>query len=291
MDITKCFHSYLGSANCDYIELRVGETKERPFPILRDASGRIPLYSVGPEHGRSYVVGLTKSNRYIISKGNGLCYTSLNFIDTKEFGTDIWGLLLEADAIRDYTICREVEALGIKTNHMEYVLQLNYPLNLYDSKGNTISPTLLQYDVECPYRISDFGFMPKSVLHAEVSKWEGMNKNNMDEKYLIAADILIRNLNIMHSHNILHNAISVQNYTWALELLDFELSSSPSFPYSDEDYERHKCILYNREIIHTYQVILYIARVLDQDPDFNVIDDVFLYYGFDLSKFNITKLL
>ena len=40
---------------------------------------------------------------------------------------------------------------------------------------------------------------------------------------MIAADLLLHNLQILHKNEILHNAISEQNYTWALELLDFEL--------------------------------------------------------------------
>lgn len=269
--------------------LREGITNIRPFPIIRDDRGTINMSSVGPEHGRSFVLGRTNNDRYVVSKGNGLSYTEHPFINTKELGTDIWGLLLEEDAIRDFSVGMEVESLGIKSNHMEYVLKLDYPLTLTDCCGEAIHPVLLQYDVECPYRISDFGFIPKNVLHYEVTKWDRLNNKNRSsgEEYLIAADVLVNNLRTLHQHNILHNAISAHNYTWALELLDFELASSPAYPYTNEDHERHKCQLYDREIIHTYQVIVYIARALGQHPDHIEIEKIFIENGFDLAVFSI----
>ena len=55
-----------------------------------------------------------------------------------------------------------VYALGIKTNHMEYVLELDVELDL--PNGHKVKPCLLQYDVECPYRICDAAFMTHIIL-------------------------------------------------------------------------------------------------------------------------------
>lgn len=236
------------------------------------------MYSVGPEHGRSYVVA-KQGDRYIISKGNGLSYSSRPLIYTAESGYETWGLLLREDALRDYHVGQEVEALGIKTNRMEYVVELDYPIRI---KDHIIRPTLLQYDVECPYRISDAAFIPASELKKKVARWEKMNYRNWSEKYLVAADVLVNNLRTLHEGNILHNAISTHNYTWALELVDFELASSPSYPYHSEDDERHKPDLFEREIIHTYQVIIYIARVLGTIPNYSLIDGIFSENGFSV---------
>ena len=248
------------------------------YPLFRDNSGSFTMYSVGPEHGRSYVVA-KQQDRYTISKGNGLSYSSRPFIYTREGALDTWGLLLKEDALRDYHVGREVEALGIKTNKMQYVVEIDNPLHINDQ---ILRPTLLQYDVECPYRISDAAFIPPCELKETVGRWEKMNYKNRGEEYLVAADVLVDNLRVLHENNILHNAISIHNYTWALELLDFELAGSLSYPYQREDEERHKQDLFEREIVHTYQVIVYIARVLGFIPDFTIIDDIFTENGFNV---------
>lgn len=102
---------------------------------------------------------------------------------------------------------------------------------------------------------------------------------------MIAANVLIRNLRVLHDHDILHNAISEQNYTWALELLDFELACSPAHPYTSEDDMRHVKDLFPREIMQTYVVINYIAGVLRENIDFVEIDKLFAEYGFDLKQY------
>ena len=287
MNYLENFLAYKARLVHNYKILCCSETPERPYPLLRDRNGALSIYSVGPEHGRSFVVGRTSNGRYIVSKGNGLSYTQYPFLNTREFGKDSWGLLLEPDARRDFAVGREIEQLGIKTSHMEYVMQLDHLTNLSDEKENPIKPVLLQYDIECPYRISDAAIMPRTAIHWEVTKWKRMNRNGRAEEYLIAADRLVENLRILHSDNILHNAIGVQNYTWALEVLDFELSSTPAYPYSNEDYERHKVQLFDREILYTYQIIVYIARVIGQVTDFKEIDKIFMDNGFDLSSYAI----
>ncbi len=241
------------------------------------------MYCLSPHHGRSFIVGRTHNGRYIVSKGNGLSYTQLSFLNTREFGDDTLGLLLRKDAERDFQIGQEIEALGIKTNHMEYVLELDVELTL--PNGQNMKPYLLQYDVECPYRICDAAFMTQEQIRVEVEKWEQMNERGYKKAHMIAAHVLIRNLRILHDHDILHNAIHEQNYTWALELLDFELACSPTYPYAKEDYRRHVKSLFPREIIQTYVIINYIAGVLKEEIDFAEVDSLFSEYGFNLNEY------
>lgn len=255
------------------------------YPYLRNKNGDKEMYCLAPLHGRSFVVKKTAEGRYIVSKGNGLCYSQNLFMDTGE-SCDAWGLLLRQDAERDFVLGKEIEALGIKTNHMEYVLELDVEIELLN--GHKVKPCLLQYDVECPYRICDAAFMSQEQILAEVAKWEKLNVRGYDKAHMIAANVLIRNLRVLHDHDILHNAISEQNYTWALELLDFELACSPAHPYTSEDDMRHVKDLFPREIIQTYVIINYIAGVLREEIDFAEVDALFAEYGFDLKQFALT---
>ena len=270
-----CIHQIINSSN----------PSQEAYPYLRCQNGDKDMYCLSPLHGRSYVVGRTDNGRYIVSKGNGLSYTQYPFINTHEFGDDTLGLLLQKDAERDFVMGQEIEALGIKTNHMEYVLELQTEVCL--TNGHILKPVLLQYDVECPYRISDALFMTEKQIYDEVSKWEKMIDKDYDRSYLIAADVLIRNLRILHDHQILHNAISEQNYTWALELLDFELACSPAHPYTSEDDQRHVKDLFPREVLQTYNIINYIAGVLHEDINYAAVDALFKEYGFDLKQFKV----
>ena len=261
------------------------QSVECPFPYLLSNKGDKKILCPSPMHGRSFIVGKTKDRRYIISKGNGLCYTQHTFLHTGEFFDGTWGLLLRQDAERDFIMGQEIEALGIKTNHMEYVLELDVEITL--PNGHKVKPCLLQYDVECPYRICDAAFMSQEEIHTEVAKWEKLNERGYDKAHLIAANVLIRNLRVLHDHDILHNAISEQNYTWALELLDFELACSPAHPYTSEDDMRHVKDLFPREIMQTYVVINYIAGVLREEIDFAGVDALFAEYAFDLKQFAV----
>lgn len=254
------------------------------YPYIRTDEGDREFICLTPIHGRSFVVGKTDTEKYIVSKGNGLSYTQSSFLHTGEFYDGTWGLLLRQDAERDFLVGREVEAIGIKTNHMQYVLEIDFDVSL--PNGHKIKPTLLQYDVECPYRISDAPFMEQELIMKEIKKWELVNERGYEKYHMIAANILINNLRILHSNNILHNAIHEQNYTWALELLDFELACSPQYPYTKEDYQRHVKDLLPREIIQTYVIINYIAGVLKEEIIFSKIDSLFAEYGFNLKQFN-----
>ena len=243
------------------------------FPFLKDINGKEIIYSVSPLHGRSFVVGRRDDGRCIVSKGNGLCYSQYPFLHTPDMPTDVWGLLLKEDALRDFYCCQDVQALGIKTNQMECVLELDYPIHI-EQTGVDLKPCLLQYNVECPYRISDAAFMEKEQIDEEVAKWQQYNHSNWQQNHLIAAEMLIRNLRIMHNQEVLHNAINEQNYTWSLELLDFELCRTPQHPYTKADYERHLSSLYDREIIQTYVIINYIAGVLREIADFKTFFEI-----------------
>lgn len=248
------------------------------YPFLVDPQGDKNLVCIGPDHGRSFIVDKLSNGRYVVSKGNGLSYTHYPFVDTPEMGNDTWGLLLKQDAIRDWELCYDVAALDIKTNNMEYVLELDVEVLL--ANGSRLKPVLLQYDVECPYRICDAAFMDRSQIMQEVEKWP--NPKGYKGHYMVAAEILVSNLRKLHDANILHNAIHNQNYTWALELLDFELAHSPTHPYTTEDEARHIPGLFPREIIHTYQIINYIGWVLRDPMDYKRIDNLFAEYGFEI---------
>lgn len=265
--------------------LKKGETQERFYPYIRDYEGDLVMVCLSPHHGRSFVVDRMDNGRYIVSKGNGLSYTQQILLNTGEFGDDTLGLLLRKDAERDFIMGQEIESLGIKTNHMEYVLELEREIHLPNE--HIIKPVLLQYDVECPYRICDAPFMTPKQIQSEVNKWERMNDKGVDQAYLIAANVLIRNLRILHDNEILHNAIHEQNYTWALELLDFELACSPAHPYERENDQRHVKSLFPREVLQTYVIINYIAGVLREDIDYAIVDALFAEYGFDIQRYAV----
>lgn len=268
-----------------YSVLKDNGSSMRVYPYIRNGYGDKEMLCVSPLHGRSFVVGKEKG-RTIVSKGNGLSYTQHPFLHTGEFYDGTWGLLLKQDAERDFLMGMEIEALGIKTNHMEYVIEIEKEVQL--PNGKTLKPILLQYDVECPYRICDAAFMSHEQIYAEVAKWQKINEKGFDKAYMIAANVLIGNLRILHDHDVLHNAIHEQNYTWALELLDFELACSPNNPYSNEDDTRHVKDLFPREILQTYVIINYIANVLREEIDFEAIDHLFNNYGFDLNLYDTT---
>ncbi len=257
------------------------------YPYLLNTRGDVDVYCISPIHCRSFVVGRKEDGRYIVSKGNGLSYSQYSFLYTPEMPTDVWGLLLKEDALRDFHCGQDVQALGIKTNQMECVLELDYPIYIPQT-GRHLNPVLLQYSVECPYRIADAAFMTQDQIWDEVHKWERFNTNQCYAKdYQIAAEVLIRNLHILHTHQVLHNALTYENMTWALELLDFELCHTPQHPYTKEDYVRHVPDLFDREVIDTYKLINYIAGVLHEQVDFHFVDNLFADYGFDISKYKL----
>jgi hypothetical protein len=85
----------------------------------------------------------------------------------------------------------------------------------------------------------------------------------------------------MHENNVLHNAISSQNYTLSLELVDFELSRTPSTPYEDPNDEAMFEKLKNREIIHSLEIINQIAFYFNEIIDIKEMNKIMNRNGFN----------
>ena len=88
------------------------------YPFIRDESGDKSIYCISPIHGRSFLICQQENGRWVVSKGNGVCYSMHPFIDVSKTDNYIWGALLKENAIRDYNIGNEVRNLGIKTKYI-----------------------------------------------------------------------------------------------------------------------------------------------------------------------------
>ena len=253
------------------------------YPFIRDESGDKSIYCISPIHGRSFLICQQENGRWVISKGNGVSYSMHPFIDVSKTDNYVWGALLKENAIRDYNIGNEVRNIGIKTNQMHAVIELD--IQLID-KGTIVTPCLLQYEVECPYRLCDYPFMPPNTFKKIITSWRSL-ESKYSEAYLIAAEVLVRNLQILHNNKVMHNALHVQNYTWALELLDFESSRTEHYPYSNFEYEKQALMLMDGEIMKTYEIINYIGWCLGGKIDYAKIDSIFKDYGFNLSYYKV----
>lgn len=252
------------------------------YPFVRNDDGALNMEVISPNHGRSFLLKKGNDFHWIIGKGNGLSYSTQTSVITSSYDSDTWGRLSLKQAIRDFDIGNEIARLGIKTNTMEYVLSL--PFNVIFN-GKEDCAALLQYSVECPYRIVDFAFIPKMLLNMHVARWKSANNTfPSTSKHLIAADVLFHNLSVLHKNGILHNAITPQNYTWALELVDFEASHSPTTPYGTKQYQSFIPMLMDMEIIQTYEIVNYIAWCLNEKPDYASIERIINYYSFKLSS-------
>lgn len=263
-----------------------GEGHIRPaipiYPLVRNDEGPLFMEVLSPNHGRSFLLKKDTDCHWVIGKGNGLCYSTHTSLITSSHDSDTWGRLSLSQAIRDFDIGNEIARLGIKTNTMEYVLSLPFSV-IFNGKEEPAA--LLQYSVECPYRIVDFAFIPKNLLNIYVAGWKSANETiPTTYKHLIAADILFHNLSVLHKNRILHNAITPQNYTWALELVDFEASHSPTTPFGTEQYQSYIPMLMDMEIIQTYEIINYIAWCLNEECDYNAVERIMKFYGFNLKS-------
>lgn len=247
------------------------------LPLIRANQGKEYIHCVSPVHGRSFILRQEQQRRWIVGKGNGLSYTTHPFVLTSFANGETWGGLSLNNALRDFNIGNEVRDLGVKTNHMQYVLSIDS--NMIQN-GEERQVALLQYSVECPYRISDFGFFPRYLLKETVSKWG----NEFPQKHLFAARVLINNLRTLRDHHIMHNATHPQNYTWALELVDFEASRSDKYPFDNPDYEACVPMLSDIEIIQTYEIINYIAWCLRETPNYKAVEMLFKDYGFEINE-------
>lgn len=257
--------------------IRCSNKKKRVFPYVKDSNGLLTMEIFSPTHGRSFVLGRQRDGRYVIGKGNGLSYSTYDFLITSHDDSDTWGALSLESAIRDFEIGIEINKLGIKTNKMEYVLEL--PFNTI-FRGKTSKAALLQYSIECPYRLNDYGFISQELLQQYVSQWDA--RGIYKQKHLIAAEILFRNLKLLHENGILHNAINIQNYTWALELVDFEASHTPQKPYGSLEYQSFIPMFTEMEILQTYEIINYIAWCLGEEPNYIEIQQIITSFGFNL---------
>lgn len=249
------------------------------YPLLRNDGGEESMYCVSPIHGRSFVMKQRHETDWVVSKGNGLSYSTQPFVISDINDTYIWGALPLEAAMRDYKIGEEIRNLGIKTNKMECVLDLEKTIGINEQNFRA---ALLQYSVECPYRICDIAFAPHTIIEVAIKSWDSPHSHNY--RYQDAAEILIRNLKILHSNSIMHNSMHTQNYTWALELLDFEASRTNKYPYSNLEYEQHVPQLIKAEIVQTYEIINYIAWCLGEPIDYAIIDSIFTEYGFNIGK-------
>ncbi len=253
-----------------------------------DNNGKETAYLVGAQHGRSLCSPMEGGLGYIVHKGTGLSYTSKAVLNTGERDFESWGILQEREALRDFSLGLEVQALGIKTNEMLALSRLPIHISI---RGEHIYPVALSYRVECPYRICDGASMSIDELNYFVSSWQsGFGTKpwfDVCRPLANAAHVLFGNLRTMMEHGILHNAISPHNYTWALELLDFELAHSPRTPYTQEEAVRIVDTLRPREVIQTYEVLAHIAERLGLTPNWIELEEVARSYGFYLEDYEV----
>lgn len=255
------------------------------YPYVKDSLGSIVIKCISPTHGRSFVLKKNHNSDWIVGKGNGLGYSTFKYLINSSIDSDTWGGLSLEHALRDYNISNEIRNLGIKTNKMEYVIELPYEIIFH---GRISKAAILQYSVECPYRISDYGFIPFEFLREKVNEWKPLRKELKNRaKHLIAADCLFHNLSKLHYQGILHNAITPQNYTWSLELLDFEASHTPQIPFGSAEYQSFIPMIMEMEILKTYEIVNMIAWVLKETPEFHEIEKIIELYGFKLATIKL----
>jgi hypothetical protein len=240
------------------------------------------LFSASPLHGRSIIVDYNPEfKRYIITKGNGLTYFPFGFISTEEFDSNAWGYLRKKDAVRDFKSGSYISELGVLTNEMEAVYTLKEESVRFSNCINKLNPTLLQYSVLCPYRIADIPFLSKALVTSFVKNWANTFNDENDDLHCIAANILLKNIKIMHENNVLHNAIHSQNYSLSLELLDFELSRTPLTPYDNDVDEQSFEKLQKREIIQSLEVVNQIAFYFKENINNQILRKIMIKYGYE----------
>ncbi|MBK9320810.1 MAG: hypothetical protein IPM91_19805 [Bacteroidetes bacterium] len=85
----------------------------------------------------------------------------------------------------------------------------------------------------------------------------------------------------MHKSEVLHNAIHIQNYTLSLELIDFELSRTPTTPYENENEEKSYKILQKREIIQSLEIVNQIAFYFKENINTKILRQIMIKNGFE----------
>jgi tRNA A-37 threonylcarbamoyl transferase component Bud32 len=259
------------------------ETTLFPYIISNNfKNGFVKTEVASPLHGRSIIVNFdSTTKRYIITKGNGLTYFPFGFISTEEFDNSSWGFFSSKDACRDYNCGNYISDLGILTNEMEAVFTVAEQTIRFSNLIKEIQPSILQYSVVCPYRISDIPFLSKKIVSSFINNWKKLFEINYSEIHCKAADILLKNIRVMHENDVLHNAIHSQNYTLSLELLDFELSRTPITPYDNENDELHFKKLQKREIIQSLEIINHIAYHFKENINIKVLQQIMIKNGFE----------
>lgn len=257
----------------------LGDWIAMPYPQLKSDEGDIPLYCVSPNHRLEYVVAKI-DDRYIMSMGNGLSYASGSYLNSDDSVDGTGGMLTKEEAYRYFSIGTEIAKYGIKTCKMEYVLELGGSIKLSDKVS--VPPILVQYSVECPYRLNDAAFMSKSQIEKETGKWRLQCESQHDYLHLMAAEVLIRNLRILHERDILSNAFNAQCYTWALELCGYEYACSVKQMSDDEGTRQRVSEMLRREVFQAYDIINYISWVLGEPTDYKRIDAMFRDNGFNI---------
>lgn len=257
-------------------------TKLYPYLVSSSEDETFTTFIASPLHGRSIIVVFdTSLNKYIITKGNGLTYFPFGFITTEELEDYAWGYLRKKDALRDYNSGNYISKLGILTNDMEAVFSIEKQTIRYSSHTEKIEPTILQYSVLCPYRISDIPFLSKELVSSFINNWIDLFEINHSENHCTAAEVLLKNVKIMHQNDVLHNAIHSQNYTLSLELLDFELSRTPITPYENENDEKNFKKLQKREIIQSLEIINQIAFYFKENINTKLLSQIMVKNGFE----------
>lgn len=250
--------------------------------IISDKETETICYKPSPLHGRSIISDFcTTTNKFKITKGNGLTYFPFGFVSTEELEDHAWGYLRKQDAIRDYNSGVFIKSIGILTNNMEAVFTLKDQLFILPNCVSKIEPTILQYNVICPFRVSDIPFLSKEVILYFVNRWSDLHENIHFEIHCTAAEVLLKNVRLMHENDVLHNAIHSQNYTLSLELLDFELSRTPATPYDNEIDEQSYKNLQKREIIQSLEIVNHIAFFFKEKLNSKLLQQIMIKNGFE----------
>ncbi len=256
-------------------------SKLYPYIVVNKET-KISCFKPSPLHGRSIVTDFTPTlGRFTITKGNGLTYFPFGFVSTKELEDYAWGYLRKDDALRDYNSGEYIRSLGILTNNMEAVFTLKEQIIRLLNCISKIEPTILQYNVICPYRISDIPFLSKEVILSYVNRWADLHENIHSEIHCTSAEVLLRNIRLMHENHVLHNAIHSQNYTLSLELLDFELSRTPITPYDNDIDEKTYKKLQKREVIQSLEIVNQIAFFFKEKINSKALRQIMIKNGFE----------
>lgn len=264
-----------------FILYNPNSSKLYPY-IIANVHTSIKCIKPSPLHGRSIVVGYNPTkNRYIITKGNGLTYFPFGFVSTEELEGHAWGYLRTEDAIRDYKSGDYIKSIGILTNKMEAVFTLEQEIIRLPNGVSNIDPTILQYSVICPYRIADIPFLSKELVHHFINGWSNIFEISYTEVHCNAAEVLLNNIRLLHKNEVLHNAIHIQNYSLSLELLDFELSRTPTTPYETENDEQTYKKLQKREVIQSLEIVNQIAFYFKENINTKILRQIMIRNGFE----------